>query len=230
MAPKKKLMALSANVPLPAWARPVRCQLCGVQWVLERRADGVHCVASDGAVLWEGMLGLPENDAELTLEVMPPRYPIELELESHIVLAPGGEVRGWIAVPLETRLLWSGAGAVDELVRLEPPGLRVGWRDGEGYHHPLVARLSKAPRAERGERCLWLRAYFSNRGPETVRPQRCRLSLASIRLRRMRGVVVGPRVTWVFGIRGGVRVTELPGWKRPQILQPDFRRLGETAS
>lgn len=228
-------MALKVEVPPPTSAKPVQVELCGVQWLLERRSDGVRCVATDGGVLWEGMIGLPGERVRLELEARPVQDPIELTLTSEVVLASGGRVRGWVTLPLELRLLACGAvGGTQELVALGDGELRTGWREEDGYYHPYQSALHRAPRREWSgrSRVVWVRMFLENRGETSVRPDRCRLDLSGHAMWLLRGLPLGPRVNWRFGDRDELRVLPLPGLDAgsSSILAPNFRRTGETAS
>ena len=218
-------MSFSVEVPLPSRSESSKVELCGVQWIFERRADGLHAVAHDGRLLFEGMLGVPEGDAALVVEAIPPRHPVEFHLASDVVLAPGGAVRGWIALPLDLRLCFGQ----DELVHLEHEGLRLGWRERGGYHFVQESTLHKAPRLGTDARRLWLRVSFVNQDRNVVRPSRSRLDLSRSEVLGLRGFAVGPRVDWILGPVGGVHLRRLPrlGGSREGPEPVPFHESGE---
>lgn len=227
-------MVLTLDVPVPSSAASCQAELCGVQWLLERRRDGVRCVAMDGEVLWEALLGLPEGRSLLRIRATVPRHPLEVELASETVLAPDGRVSGWIDAPLEFVLSvvdTSDETQEQELHVLEDKQLRTAWREQEGYHHPWRVALRRKPRKD--ARRMWLRMSIKNLGREPWRPQRCRLLLYGQELRALRDLVLGPRVAWTSAADESVRLLPLPGSgsaDRARVLQPLFRRLGGTAS
>ena len=228
-------MACTIEIPLPGRNAPARVELCGMRWLLERRSNGIFCVAMDETLRFEGWIGLPEEDGlRARLELLAPQHPIELSLASEIVLAPQSVLAGWVPVPLNQRLLVQGSFGELCLVMLEHPDLRIGWREGEGYHHAQreTFRAELEPRGrDRGK--LWLRFALDNAASSVdksvatvIRPKRCRLPLTNCDILSEHGLAIGPRVHWSFGERGRVEL-EAPS---ASILAPAFRRAEGSAS
>ena len=212
------------DAELPSQTEPLRKDFCGVQWLLERGVAGVNCVAIDGGILFEGLLGLPEEGGRLRFEATALRHPVELSLEKELALAPGGQLRGYVDVPLELRLLYVSAAESEgldirdtqeggqELVLLREPKLRLGWGERHGYYHPWRSTFRQLPSSEEGRvaRTLWLRMRINNPSKRVQKAKHCRLELGGNTAQILRGMAFGPALDWSLGPGGRVRYRELP--------------------
>lgn len=215
-------MAWTLALRLPGVTTPTRAELYGVRWLLERRPSGVFCVAMGETLLYEGHLGLPtDEDVEARVELRAPEHVVELALANDVVLAPGSKLEGWVPIPLNQRLVVSGSFGDACLVSLTDPDLRLGWREGEGYHHAQEETFRSEPMpGGRDRNRLWLRMALDNQGRELVRPKRCQLRLMACDILEEHGLAIGPKVCWTFGEKSDLRL-EAP---RAPILSPDFQR------
>lgn len=232
------------DAELPSQAKPLRLDFCGVQWLLERDASGVRCLAIEGGILFEGLLGLPESGGRLRFAASALRHPVELTLAKEMALAPGGQLRGYVDVPLDQRLLYvseegSDASQIDagqELVLLREPKLRLGWRDKDGYYHPWTSEFRQLPRYEAGRvGCkLWLRMRIKNQSKQVQKAKHCRINLEGMTAQVLRGMAFGPGLDWSLGPGAHIHYRELPelGKKDPDspLLGDGYWGKGEAAS
>jgi len=214
-------MFYAVDARSPSTGEPLSLEFGGRRWLLERSRHGVTVYVLRGEeTVHESLLGLPERGCDLRFEGMAPRHPIELGIGTELTLAPGGQVRGWLALPLDLRLVHVPEGDApqpaegQELLRVRDPELRLGWREGQGYHHPWDSRLLRAPGdadedRHRRER-LWLRARIRNDSEHVVHTRRCRIALAGFPARVLRGMAMGPSMDWNIGPLGGIRFRHLP--------------------
>jgi len=221
-------MGFRLDAPVPSVGRPVRLELLGVQWLFERRAEGVACVAVEESLAYEGLLGLPE-DGLLRIEPVLPRHALEVRITSNLVLAPGSRVKGWLALPVEQRISFVDGDGAQQLLVLEESRLRTGWRDGSGYYHPWTSGFHLQPRKDLGRRA-WVRTFIRNRAADVIEADLCRLALGDLDVEVLRGLAIGPGVHWSFGIGGGVRVRPVPRFSGSPVLRAGFPRFGEVAS
>jgi hypothetical protein len=228
-------VALSVDLPVPVRG-VAQVRLLDFEWTLEARPDGLRCMAVADRVRFDGWLGVPAGTACLHVSALPPRFRVEVELESDLVLVPGGAIRGWFDVPLRQRLwMRGGNGAEHELCVVEDPELRTGWREGEGYYHPWRSAWTSRPGVPPVPARLWLRARAVNMGPAVARPRQLRLDLAGRELHLLRGLAIGPGIVWRLGREEEVELRRLPriAARRPRAAVREsegHRRFEEAAS
>lgn len=223
-------MSCTTPISMPGIASPSRTEFFGVRWLLERRADGVFCVAMDDAgLLFEGFVGLPDQakeKIEARLELRAPENAVDITLANELVLTPKSKLAGWLPVPFNQRLVVNASFGDAPVVTLGHPELRLAWREGEGYRHaqdesfrPDVTPLP------RDRRRMWLRVQLENRSAELVRPKRLPLELQSCDIVAAHGMAFGPKVLWDFAETSTVRFAK-PQSAEPneRLLSPDFQR------
>lgn len=230
-------MLYSLDAPGPRLGEPLRLEFGGLSWLLERNRQGVHCrvrseVDAADEVRFDGLLGMPEEGCWLRFDAMAPEQPVELSITTDLALMPGGQLRGYLGLPLILRLsaLTLEPRRADEtvegmeLLRLPEPCLRLGWREREGYFHPWESGLLARP-GEGGPRDasrLWLRTRLRNESEEVVRTRRCRIALAGLEARLLRSHAFAPAMDWRMGPQGGITFRPLPDLDRVFLQDPDI--------
>jgi hypothetical protein len=223
-------MLYSIDAPGPRLGEPLRLEFGGLSWLLERNRQGVHCRvqwdAGEGEDLrFDGLLGMPEEGCWLRFDALAAQQPVELSITTDLALMPGGQLRGYLGLPLILRLsaLTMEPRRVGEqvegleLLRLPEPGLRLGWREREGYFHPWESALLARP-GDGGplDACrLWLRTRLRNLGDEVVRTRRCRIELDGLEARLLRRFAFAPAMEWCLGPRSSIRFRHLPEMDAP---------------
>ncbi|GEM_PF-2863660 len=221
-------MNLDLDVRVPSSGEPRRVDCAGIQILFERSMRGVRVVALESDPIWKAVLGLPETGV---IRIAPrlPRHPLEWELESRVLLVPGGRVRGWLKVPVLLHLFWVEPGRDPlPLAVLPDASLKTGWREEGGYFHPWSAPLSEGPWGGRtlpSRRC-WVRVVLeqsSEGGPEAFPIERLGLHFEGLSPKRLRGDLIGPCVRWTRGPGGGQRLRLLPEWGNGDLPQRPIR-------
>ncbi|MCA8969767.1 MAG: hypothetical protein KDC95_08290 [Planctomycetes bacterium] len=197
-------MAHHLAIALPGDTTPTRAELYGVRWMLERRSGSIFCVAMDDTLLFEGHVGVPDEDLEARVEVRFPEHPVELTFSNSVVLAPRSRMLGWIPIPSSQRFVVSGPGGDSVLATTHDRDLRLGFREGEGYHHAqdesFRDTLACLPR-DRNR--IWLAMTLENQGSDVWRPKRCRLELSTQEIVQNGDLCLGPRVVWTRCVEQG---------------------------
>jgi hypothetical protein len=136
------LHALRRVVELPRPGQTVRVERGRLHLLLEHKRGGFLLVSHDGVHGRRYWLGLPSSGT-LELRVRPPEHRILLQVQDMLCLAPGGRLRGYVAVPVLHRLVWVRPdGAAQPLVDLPSPDLQTAWLgEGEagGYAHSAAS-------------------------------------------------------------------------------------------
>jgi len=142
MSSSKSHSALRQPVVLPMLGETVRVERGRLHLLLERRRGGYLLVSHDGVSSRRFWLGLP-HAGTLELRVRPPEHRVQVNVQDLLCLAPGGRLRGYVAVPVLHRLVWVRPdGIAQALVDLPPPDLQTAWLgegEGGGYAHSAAS-------------------------------------------------------------------------------------------
>jgi len=202
-------LSYSFEPVLPTAAYPIRLDFQGVQWVLEAKGGALRCVAIEEDIVFEGLLALPSAESgRLVFSCLVPAAPLQLELEPDLVLAPGGRMRVWCALPMIQELGFrstASRGGKSTLVSLETEDLPSAWSEEHGYYHPVSALAELGPRRAKGNGMhrFWSRLVFEEVGGVVRKVKELRLPFADRELWPMRGgLAVGPAVRCRFDEEG----------------------------
>lgn len=183
------------RMALPMGGASTRLSLGRREFVLERRRGGYALLSLDGSEARTWWLGLP-REGELEVHLRVPRLPLRLSLRETLVLAPGGRVRGYVAIPLVPTLCWRSTRgaprdpgrAPEVLAELLPTAFEAEWDDatGECIQRAEVALLQRLlPPSAEPQAVVPL--VVSNAGEHVHSPGFLPLALRDDELRRARG-------------------------------------------
>ncbi|HLU38343.1 MAG TPA: hypothetical protein VK081_03095 [Planctomycetota bacterium] len=190
--------ALRHPIPLPGAGDTVRHERGRLQLLLEHRRGGYVLVSHDGVTSRRYWLGLPANGT-LELRVRPPDHRVHVQVQDMLCLAPGGRLRGYVAVPVQHRLVWvQRDGRCHALVDLPAADLQTVWLgEGEagGYAHQTASPFLADRRAgvDPELRCL-VPVLLHNDSDGVVRPPHLAITLRERDLHSTSGrLVAAPR-------------------------------------
>jgi hypothetical protein len=172
--------ALRQPITLPPLGETVRVERGRLHLLLEHRRGGYVLVTHDGVHSRRVWLGLPPRGT-LELRVRAPDHRVQVQVQEMLCLAPGGRVRGYVAVPVLHRLVWVGPdGQAQELVDLPPPDLHTAWLgEGErgGYAHSAASPFFADRRGLDLEQRSLVPVSVRNVSPVVVRPPHLAITL-----------------------------------------------------
>ena len=142
MSVKPSFNALRQEIALPPVGDTTRVERGRLHLLLEHRRGGYLLVSHDGVQSRRYWLGLPAAGT-LELRVRAPEHRVQVRVHELICLAPGGRLRGYVAVPVLHRLVWVRPdGQAQPLIDLPPADLQTAWLgEGElgGYAHSAAS-------------------------------------------------------------------------------------------
>lgn len=176
----KPLNALRQKVELPQPGDTVRVERGRLHLLLEHKRGGFLLVSHDGVRSRRYWLGLP-SEGTLELRVRPPDHRVQVSVQDLLCLAPGGRLRGYVAVPVVHRLVWVRPdGATQALVDLPPPDLQTAWLgegEGGGYAHSAASPFFAERRGVETELASLVPVSVRNASDVVVRPPHLSITL-----------------------------------------------------
>ena len=168
------------EIALPAVGDTTRVERGRLHLLLEHRRGGYLLVSHDGVHSRRYWLGLP-SAGTLELRVRPPDYRVQVQVQEVICLAPGGRLRGYVAVPLLHRLAWVRPdGQAQALVDLPPADLQTAWLgEGElgGYAHSAASPFFADRRGVEQQQKSLVPVCVSNSSDVVLRPPHLAITL-----------------------------------------------------
>ncbi|MEZ5967292.1 MAG: hypothetical protein R3F56_25875 [Planctomycetota bacterium] len=176
----KPLNVLRQNVDLPGPGETTRVERGRLHLLLEHKRGGYLLVTHDGVRSRRYWLGLPASGT-LELRVRPPDHRVQVNVQEVLCLAPGGRLRGYVAVPVLHRLVWVRPdGSAQALVDLPPPDLQTAWLgegEGGGYAHSAASPFFVERRGIDHELASLVPVSVRNDSDVVVRPPHLAITL-----------------------------------------------------
>ena len=207
------------SVPLPQEGETTRIQK-GALSLLLRRERGALCLVTrerphDGGEEQEKLhyLGLPKH-GELQLLARAPEYRVRVRVRDQLTLAPGGRIRGYVAVPLPHRLVWKKPnGRLEPLLDVLPRELKTSWLGegaGGGYIHEVESSFHLHRHQVRADTLAMVPVLLLNTCDHALSPAELTLSLRDQDLRVLGGAIIASPRRLVFGDDDDVQETIRP--------------------
>jgi hypothetical protein len=197
MSVKPTFNVLRQPIALPAVGDTTRIERGRLHLLLEHRRGGYLLVSHDGVASKRYWLGLP-SVGTLELRVRPPDHRVQVSVQEMICLAPGGRLRGYVAVPILHRLVWVRTdGLALPLVDLPPADLHTAWL-GEGalggYAHSAASPFFADRFGVEQQHKSLVPVCVSNRSEVVVRPPHLAITLRDRDLFALGGkILAAPR-------------------------------------
>jgi hypothetical protein len=192
---------LCATLPVPAPGATTHLQRGPWQIMVERTRGGLEVLAHDGRSKHRWLVGM-RGDGELEVCARAPRRSVHVQISDALSLAPGGRLRGYVAVPLPHEIVWHDAGGARETIaELVPRTLQTAWHGAEiGYAHEVTSRFFLDATASREEGAAMVPVVLHNASERPIAPATVWLGLHATDLRELRGrIVAAPRALLFFG-------------------------------
>ncbi len=180
---------------VPRKGQACRVQKGRLQVVLEQGRSGYMLVTHDGYEGRRHLLGLPD-EGELWLLARAPEYRVVVELRDPVALAPGGRLRGYVALPLPHRVVWSSGGREETpLLEILPRDMATSWLEEEqGYEHRVVSSFYSASAVPGEPTMALVPLVLCNRSQRSVVPTEVAVHLQDRDLHVLRGrIIAAPR-------------------------------------
>lgn len=126
------------SVPIPQEGQTLRVGKGPLHIVLRRERGTLCLLTHQGEHEKRHLLGLAKA-GHLELHTHAPEHRVRVHITDVMTLAPGGRIRGYVAVALPHRLVWRRPnGKVEPLLEVLPRELKTSWLgegSGGGYIH-----------------------------------------------------------------------------------------------
>jgi hypothetical protein len=204
---------LRTFLPIPAEGETVRITKGALSLVL-RRERGVLCLLThQGDGERRHLLGLPRA-GELELLARAPEHRIRVAISDALTLAPGGRIRGYVAVALPHRLVWRRTnGEAEPLLDVLPRELKTSWlgegQDG-GYIHETESAFHLQRHQVQADILAMVPVLLTNASDHAVSPLALTVSIRDRDLREISDAIVASPRRLTFGDGDQVEETIRP--------------------
>ncbi len=190
------------TLPIPGEGETVRINKGALSLVLQKQRGALCLLTHQGESEKRHLLGLPKA-GQLELHARTPEHRIRVRVSDAITLAPGGRVRGYVAVALPHRLIWRRPnGRAEPLLDILPRELKTSWlgegKDG-GYIHETESAFHLQRDEVRADILAMVPVLLLNTCEHAVSPIALTVSLRDRDLREVGDAIVASPRRLTFG-------------------------------
>jgi hypothetical protein len=185
-----------------------------------RKERGALCLLThQGDQEKRHLLGLPKA-GHLELQARAPEHRIQVNISDAMTLAPGGRIRGYVAVALPHRLVWRRPdGKAEPLLDVLPRELKTSWLgeesgtgtgSGGGYVHETESAFHLQRNEVRADILAMVPVLLVNACERTLSPVKVTITLRDRDLREVGDAIVASPRRLSFGDHDQVAETIRP--------------------
>jgi len=201
------------SLPIPEEGQTVRISKGPLSLVLRKERGALCLLTHQGDQEKRHLLGLPKA-GHLELHARAPDHRIQVHVSDAMTLAPGGRIRGYIAVALPHRLVWRRPnGKIEPLLDVLPRELKTSWLgegSGGGYIHETESAFHLQREEVRADILAMVPVLLLNACERTLSPDTLTISLRDRDLREVGDAIVASPRRLSFGDHDQVEETIRP--------------------
>ncbi|MHC4814039.1 MAG: hypothetical protein ACYTKC_19965 [Planctomycetota bacterium] len=201
------------SLPIPEEGQTVRISKGPLNLVLHKQRGALCLLTHEGEHEKRHLLGLPKS-GHLELHARAPEHRIRVHVTDTMTLAPGGRIRGYVAVALPHRLVWRRPnGKAEPLLEVLPRDLKTSWLGegtGGGYIHETESAFHLQRNEVRADIFAMVPVLLLNACEHTLSPVELTVSLRDRDLREVGDAIVASPRRLAFGDHDQVQETIRP--------------------
>jgi hypothetical protein len=190
------------SLSIPQEGQTVKVSKGPLELVLRKERGALCLLTHEGDHEKRHLLGLPKS-GHLELHVRAPEHRVQVHVTDAMTLAPGGRIRGYVAVALPHRLIWRRPnGKAEPLLDVLPRELKTSWL-GEGsnggYIHETESAFHLHRDEVRADILAMVPVLLLNACERTLSPVKLTISLRDRDLREVGDAIVASPRRLSFG-------------------------------